>query len=72
MLLGSQRSPCLRNSSFSMRCRARKFDVRRMMAMLRLPLEDIVAAFVMPSHLIPSIAAATLRWVHNARKRGCT
>ncbi|WP_157655818.1 hypothetical protein [Burkholderia ubonensis] len=30
---------------------ARQFDVRRIMDMLRLPLEDVAAAFVMPSYV---------------------
>ncbi|WP_176317567.1 hypothetical protein [Burkholderia vietnamiensis] len=41
---------------------ARRFDVPRMMAVFRLPLTDIAAAFVMPSHRLERIAFATLRW----------
>ncbi|WGS55126.1 hypothetical protein LFL96_34820 (plasmid) [Paraburkholderia sp. D15] len=40
---------------------ARQFDVRRLADVLRLPLEDIARAFVMPSHLARVIAVPTLR-----------
>ena len=41
---------------------ARRFDVPRVMAVLRLPLTDVAAAFIMPSHRLQRIAFATLRW----------
>jgi hypothetical protein len=41
---------------------ARRFDVPRMMAVLRLPVTDVAAAFVMPSHQLERTAFATLRW----------
>ncbi|KWO65877.1 hypothetical protein [Burkholderia ubonensis] len=41
---------------------ARRFDVPRMMTVLRLPLTDVAAASVMPSHRLERIAFATLRW----------
>ena len=41
---------------------ARRFDVLRMMSVLRLRLTDVAAAFIMPSHRLGRIAFATLRW----------
>lgn len=49
---------------------ARQFDVHRLMDALRLPLEDIARAFVMPSHLVGVIAAPTLRWCEQCARRG--
>ncbi len=49
---------------------ARQFDVRRLMAVLRLPLEDVARAFVMPSHLAGVIALPTLRWCERCAREG--
>ncbi|MBC8752141.1 MULTISPECIES: hypothetical protein [Paraburkholderia] len=49
---------------------ARQFDVRRLTDVLRLPLEDIARAFVMPSHLARVIAVSTLRWCVRCAREG--
>lgn len=41
---------------------ARRFDVPRMTAVLRLPVTDVAAAFIMPPHRLERTAFATLRW----------
>jgi hypothetical protein len=48
----------------------RLFDVRRLMDVLQLSLEDIARAFVMPSHLARVIAAPTLRWCARCASEG--
>lgn len=49
---------------------ARQFDVRRLTDVLRLPLEDIARAFVMPSHLAHVFAVPTLRWCARCAREG--
>ncbi|WDD90301.1 hypothetical protein Bsp3421_000126 (plasmid) [Burkholderia sp. FERM BP-3421] len=49
---------------------ARRFDVPRMMAILRLSVTDVAAAFVMPSHRLERIAFATLRWCPKCSQEG--
>lgn len=49
---------------------ARGFDLPRMSGMLRLPLAEIAAAFVMPSGAIRRISSPTLRWCVQCAQQG--
>lgn len=49
---------------------ARRFDLHRLMGVLRLRLVDVAAAFVMPSGTLQRIASPTLRWCVRCARAG--